>query len=166
MDLVEIRPLHSVHKYLYACSTNVEFPSVYSGSHTPRWKRKMAFANRKVMFWSGGASRDRTDDLIVANDNALRIRHRDFNSLEVDYVPLRSENPNCGSQMIRQIRLPEAKPTQYMSKSALQMVLAPTQVMIYGYLGTRSFGGKDTPQRLSCSRRSLIAQTRGRSGST
>jgi hypothetical protein len=50
----------------------------------------------------GGASRDRTDDLIVANDNALRLRHHDFNNLESDYVPLRSENLNCGDQMVRQ----------------------------------------------------------------
>ena len=49
MELVEIRQLHSGDKYLYACTANAEFPSVYSGSHTPHWKRTMAFANR--MFW-------------------------------------------------------------------------------------------------------------------
>jgi hypothetical protein len=46
----------------------------------------------------GGASRDRTDDLIVANDTVLPH----FNNLESDYVPLRSENLNCGSQMVHQ----------------------------------------------------------------
>ena len=36
-------------------------------------------------------------DCIAANDSALRLRHRDFNNLASDYVPLRSENLNCGS---------------------------------------------------------------------
>jgi hypothetical protein len=58
--------------------------------------------SRQVIEEIGGASRDRTDDLIVANDNALRLRHHNFNNLESDYVPLRSENLNCGSQMVRQ----------------------------------------------------------------
>ena len=53
--------------------------------------------NRQVLGEIGGASRDRTDDLIVANDNALRLRHRDFKNLAPDYVPLRSENLNRGS---------------------------------------------------------------------
>ena len=52
----------------------------------------------------GGASRDRTDDLIVANDNALRLRHPDFNNLESDYVPLRSENLDLRSRWFANVR--------------------------------------------------------------
>src|ERR1700680_5025968 len=42
--------------------------------------------------------------------------------------------------------------------------LAPTQFTIHGCLRNQSSGGKIRPQMLSCSA-SLIAQTRGRSGS-
>ena len=73
----------------------------------------------------GGASRDRTDDLIVANDNALQLRHRHFNNLEPNHVPLRSENLNCGSQMIRQITRPDAR-TWEDQRQTLRTRSAPT----------------------------------------